>query len=141
MRPRVQPFFHAASGTWSYVVADPATRAAAIIDPVLDFDAKSGRTATAAAQALLDHVRAHDLDVRWLLETHAHADHLSAGALAARHSGRRARSRIGAGIRDVQRSFAPIFNLGDAFPRRRLAVRPSVRRRRAFRDRRARGAT
>ena len=86
-----------------------------MIDPVLDFDAKSGRTATTAAQALVDHVHAHDLDVQWILETHAHADHLSAGHwLKARWP--RARQGIGAGIGDVQRAFAPIFNLGDAFP-------------------------
>jgi glyoxylase-like metal-dependent hydrolase (beta-lactamase superfamily II) len=115
MQPQVQPFFDAASNTWSYVVAEPDGRAAAVIDPVLDFDAKSGRTATTAAQALGDHVHAHDLDVQWILETHAHADHLSAGHwLKARWP--RARQGIGAGIGDVQRAFAPIFNLGDAFP-------------------------
>ena len=61
MKPHVQPFFHEASNTWSYVVADPDGRAAAVIDPVLDFDAKSGRIATTSAQALVDHVRAHGL--------------------------------------------------------------------------------
>jgi glyoxylase-like metal-dependent hydrolase (beta-lactamase superfamily II) len=115
MQPRVQPFFHEASNTWSYVVAEPEGRAAAVIDPVLDFDAKSGRTATTAAQVLVDHVRAHDLDVQWILETHAHADHLSAGRWL-KTQWPRARHGIGAGIRDVQRAFAPIFNLGDAFP-------------------------
>jgi len=114
MNPRVQPFFHAASNTWSYVVAEADGRAAAVIDPVLDFDAKSGRTATAAAQALVDHVRAHDLDVQWILETHAHADHLSA-AQWLKTQWPQARVAIGDGICDVQRSFRPIFNLGEAF--------------------------
>jgi glyoxylase-like metal-dependent hydrolase (beta-lactamase superfamily II) len=105
MVPVVHPRHHKDTGTWSYVVADPATRAAAIIDPVLDFDAKSAATSITSAQALLDIVAAHGYDVHWLLETHAHADHLSAaqwfkrtfpGAVLA----------IGAGIRDVQRTFA-----------------------------------
>ena len=69
--PVVQPFHHADSGTWSYVVSDPRTNAAAIIDPVLDFDPKSGRTATTSAQALLDHIRAHGLQVQWLLDPDA----------------------------------------------------------------------
>ncbi|MFS8062983.1 MAG: MBL fold metallo-hydrolase [Luteimonas sp.] len=115
MQPRVQPFFHEASNTWSYVVAEPDGRAAAVVDPVLDFDAKSGRIASTAAQVLVDHVRAHDLDVRWILETHAHADHLSAGHWL-RAQWPNARQGIGAGIGDVQRAFAPVFNLGDAFP-------------------------
>ena len=115
MPPIVAPFFHAESCTWSYVVADPATRQAAIVDPVLDFDAKSGRTATTSAQALIDHVRAHALDVRWLLETHAHADHLSAGHWL-KASFPEAALAIGEGIRMVQKTFRPIFNLGDHFP-------------------------
>ena len=80
MTPAVSPFFHAGSSTWSYVVSDPGTRAAAIVDPVLDFDMACGRTSTASAEALLAHARRHALDVRWLLETHAHADHLPAEA-------------------------------------------------------------
>ena len=71
--PVVQAFHHAGTGTWSYVVHDPGSRAAAVIDPVLDFDAKSGRTGTDAARALVEHARAHDLDVRWLLERHLFA--------------------------------------------------------------------
>ena len=115
MRPDVAPFLHADSNTWSYVVSDPATRVAAIIDPVRDFDPKSGRTGTASAQALLDHARAHDLQVRWLLETHAHADHLSAGHwLKAQLPA--ATLAIGAGIAAVQATFRPLFNLGAGFP-------------------------
>jgi glyoxylase-like metal-dependent hydrolase (beta-lactamase superfamily II) len=115
MQTQVHPFFDAASNTWSYVVAEPQGRNAAIIDPVLDFDPKSGRTGTASARALLDHVRAHALDVRWILETHAHADHLSAGHWL-KSQFPQATLAIGEGIRTVQAAFGPIFNLGDGFP-------------------------
>ena len=115
MNPAVAAFHDAATGTWSYVVADPATRRAAIVDPVLDFDAKSARTAHDAAQKLLDHVAANNLHVDWLLETHAHADHLSAAQwLRERLPG--ARVAIGGGIRQTQRSFAPVFGFGDDVP-------------------------
>src|SRR5690606_5455403 len=77
--PNVMPFHHAESGTWSYVLADPSSGRAALVDPVLDFDPKSGRTATTSAERLLDAVRSAGLQVDWILETHAHADHLSAG--------------------------------------------------------------
>lgn len=115
MRALVTPFFHAATGTWSYVVADPHRRIAAIIDPVLDFDAKSGRTATTSAQQMADFVTAQTLDVHWILETHAHADHLSAGAwLKSRFA--QAQLGIGAGIVEVQTTFRTIYNLGTHFP-------------------------
>lgn len=115
MTVAVTSFFHTDSCTWSYVVADPHSGQAAIIDPVLDYDPKSGRTSTASAQALADHVRAQSLDVRWLLETHAHADHLSAGHwLKSQYP--QAKLAIGAGIRTVQKTFRPIFNLGEHFP-------------------------
>jgi glyoxylase-like metal-dependent hydrolase (beta-lactamase superfamily II) len=114
MRATVQPFFHADSNTWSYVVADPATRAAAIVDPVLDFDLKSGRTATRSAQALLDHVVAQRLSLQWILETHAHADHLSA-AHWLRTRVPEARVAIGNGIRTVQSTFRAVYNLGHDF--------------------------
>lgn len=116
MQPQVQAFHHADTGTWSYVVADPATRTAAIIDPVLDFDAKSGRTSTPSAQALIDHVHGQGLQVRWLLETHAHADHLSAAHWLKSQHFPDATLAIGEGIRDVQKAFRPIFNLGEHFP-------------------------
>ncbi len=115
MHPTVAPFFHTESCTWSYVVADPATRAAAIIDAVLDFDVASGRTATTSAQRLLDYLHAQSLDLRWILETHAHADHLSAGHwLKTRCPD--ARLAIGAGICEVQKTFRPMFNLGAHMP-------------------------
>jgi glyoxylase-like metal-dependent hydrolase (beta-lactamase superfamily II) len=115
MSPRVLAFFHDGSNTWSYVVAEPEGKAAAIIDPVLDFDPKAGRTSTTSAQALLDFVRGHDLAVRWILETHAHADHLSAGHWLKTQLPD-ARLAIGEGIRTVQKTFRPIFNLGEHFP-------------------------
>jgi len=114
MHPQVTPFFHKQSNTWTYLVSDPASTAAAIIDPCLDFDAKSGRTGTASAQAVLARIEADGLDLRWILETHAHADHLSAGRwLKTRRP--QARLAIGQGIREVQRSFQPVFNLGPDF--------------------------
>ena len=107
---QVHPFHHAVTGTWSYVVADPATRQAAIIDPVLDFDPRAGRISHAFAQQLLDCVTGLELQVRWLLETHAHADHLTAAQwLGARLPD--ALVAIGQGIREVQRTFAPVFEL------------------------------
>jgi glyoxylase-like metal-dependent hydrolase (beta-lactamase superfamily II) len=113
-KPRVQSLHHADSGTWSHVVADTDSGAALIIDPVLDFDAKSGRTGTAFAQKLLDLVADSGYRVEWILETHAHADHLSAAPWL-KQKLRAANTGIGAGIRDVQRTFKPIFNLEDDF--------------------------
>jgi len=114
MKPDVQPFFHADSNTWTYLVRDPSGTAAAIIDPVLDFDAKAARTSTASAQKVADAARERGLDVQWILETHAHADHLSAAQwLKAQWPG--ATVAIGEGIRDVQKAFAPVFNLEDGF--------------------------
>ena len=79
-RPTIRAFFDAATGTVSYVVSDPSTRRAAVIDPVLDYDVRSGRTATFSADALLAHLNDSGLTVEWILETHAHADHLSAAS-------------------------------------------------------------
>lgn len=105
MPPIVHPKHHADTGTWSYVVADAETRVAAIIDPVLDFDPKSARITTVSAQALLDIVIEQGYDLRWLLETHAHADHLSAAHwLRGKLPG--AALAIGTRIREVQRTFA-----------------------------------
>lgn len=112
--PDVLPFFHADTHTWSYLVSDPGTREAAIIDPVLDFDPKSGRTATTSAQQLLDAVKDLGLHVRWIIETHAHADHLSAGHWLKPLLPDAVLS-IGEGIRKVQKTFRPIFSLGETF--------------------------
>ena len=109
--PAVCPVYDTATGTWSYVVFDPASRRAALVDPVLDFDPKAGRTGTASAEKLLAIVARERLSVQWILETHAHADHLSAGAwLKTRLGG--SRLAIGEGIVEVQRTFRRIFNLG-----------------------------
>lgn len=115
MKPQVKPFFHADSNAWSYVVREPDGAAAAVIDPVLDFDAKAARTSTASAQQLLDFVREHELQVHWILETHAHADHFSAGHWL-KSQWPQALLAIGEGIRQVQKTFRPIFNLGEHFP-------------------------
>jgi glyoxylase-like metal-dependent hydrolase (beta-lactamase superfamily II) len=115
MRADVLPFFDDDSSTWTYLVSDPTTRRAAIIDPVLDFDSKSGNTDTSSARKLLAAVDAAGLTVDWILETHAHADHLSAGHwLKQQMPG--ARLAIGEGIREVQTTFRAIFNLGERFP-------------------------
>lgn len=108
MQPSVHSFFDAATGTATHVVSAGAGTPCAIIDSVLDFDPKSGRTSTRSADAVIAFVREQGLQVRWLLETHAHADHLSAAPyLAEQLDGRIA---IGASIRAVQHAFAPIFN-------------------------------
>jgi glyoxylase-like metal-dependent hydrolase (beta-lactamase superfamily II) len=113
LNPDVRSFRHESTGTWSYVVADPAMRKSAIVDPVLDFDPKSGRSSAAAASAIAAFVRDGGLANEWILETHAHADHLSAATwLQAAVGGRIA---IGQGIRDVQRTFRELLNLEPAF--------------------------
>ncbi len=114
MRTDVNPFRHEPTGTWSYLVAHPRTRKSAIIDPVLDFDAKSGRSSTVTADAIAAFVREQSLTNLWILETHAHADHLSAAPyLQAAVGGKIA---IGNGIRDVQKAFREILNLEPEFP-------------------------
>jgi glyoxylase-like metal-dependent hydrolase (beta-lactamase superfamily II) len=113
MQPTVTPFFHSPTGTWTYVVSDTAGREAAVIDPVLDYDWRSGRTGTASADAVLGHLAAQGLRLRWILETHAHAEHLSSAPyLQSRVGGQIA---IGTGIRQVQATFKRIFGLGDEF--------------------------
>ncbi len=111
--PSVTPFRHESTGTWSYVVADPVTRAAAVIDPVLDYDWRSGRTGTAAADAVAAHCVEAGLDVQWILETHAHADHLSSAPYLQSLLG--GKVAIGSGIRGVQATFTKIFGLGEDF--------------------------
>lgn len=113
MTPDVRHFYHPPTGTLSYVVSDPSSGRAAIVDPVLGFCIVSGRTDTEIAMAILDYVERHSLDVQWILETHAHADHLSAAQfLKSRCGGMVA---IGEGIRSVQAHFAAVFNLQPPF--------------------------
>jgi glyoxylase-like metal-dependent hydrolase (beta-lactamase superfamily II) len=108
MRPAVTTFFHEPTFTATHLIADPATGRAAIVDSVLDFDAKSGRTATKAADALIAHIRAAGLGVDWILETHVHADHLTAAPYLKKALG--GRTGIGAEVSAVQRTFAKLFN-------------------------------
>ncbi|WP_339732018.1 MBL fold metallo-hydrolase [uncultured Pseudomonas sp.] len=113
MSPLIQAFFDPATSTYSYVVSDPATSQCAIIDSVLDYDAAAGRTATTSADRLIAYVREQGLSVQWLLETHVHADHLSAAPyLKAALGGRLA---IGEQIRVVQNTFGKLFNAGREF--------------------------
>lgn len=112
-RTHIQPFFDPKTWTVSYVVSDIATKKAAVIDPVLDYDFKSGHTDTNAADALLEYVKAETLTVQWILETHAHADHLSgARYLQERVGGQIA---IGEHIREVQATFKKLYNLERTF--------------------------
>jgi glyoxylase-like metal-dependent hydrolase (beta-lactamase superfamily II) len=110
MRPDVTGFHDPASGTVSYVVACPATRRCAIVDPVLGFDPVSGRTTLEPAEPLLAHVRGRGLACEWVLETHVHADHLSAAPRVREALG--GAVGIGAGIEAVRRNFGKLFNLG-----------------------------
>ncbi len=114
MNPVVLPFFHSASSTWTYLVHDADSSDAIIIDPVLDFDSASGRTSGTSIQRVLDTVTRLQLRLRWILETHAHADHLSAGHWLKQRCPD-ARLAIGAGIVKVQARFAQLFNLSADF--------------------------
>ena len=104
-------FFDEAACTVSYLVCNPATSSAAGIDPVLDYDPKSGRTSTKSADAILDAAASQGLKVEWVLETHAHADHLSAGAYMREKV--KAKIVIGERIRTVQSTFRTLFNMAD----------------------------
>lgn len=115
LRPEIASFFDPATFTVTYVVHDPATLEAAVIDSVLDFDPNSGRTATLSADRVIDHVTLHNLKVTWLLETHAHADHFSAAPYLQERLG--GKIAIGADITMVQSVFGKLFNAGTAFAR------------------------
>jgi glyoxylase-like metal-dependent hydrolase (beta-lactamase superfamily II) len=105
--PEITAFFHEPTNTVSYVVADPASRIAAVIDPVLDFDLASGDVWTASADALLAVAAEQGLEILWVLETHAHADHLSAASVIKGRTG--ARIAISEGISEVRHAFAATF--------------------------------
>jgi glyoxylase-like metal-dependent hydrolase (beta-lactamase superfamily II) len=109
--PEIQAFFDEATFTITYLVSDPDTRRAIVIDPVLDFDPKAARTSTTSAEKVLAAAQSKNLSIQWILETHAHADHLSAAAFLKDRTG--AKVAIGEHIEDVQKVFAPIFNAED----------------------------
>ena len=110
-KPTIQPFFDEATYTVTYLVCDPETKRAAVIDSVLDFDPKSGRTSTRSAEAVLKSAADQGLTIDWILETHAHADHLSAAVFLKEKTG--ANVAIGEHIADVQKVFRPVFNAKD----------------------------
>jgi glyoxylase-like metal-dependent hydrolase (beta-lactamase superfamily II) len=111
MEPDIQAFFDEATFTVTYLVSDPRTKAAAIIDSVLDFDPKSGRTGTGSADRVLAAAGEQNLHIAWILETHAHADHLSASVHLKQRTG--ALVGIGENIARVQKVFRPIFHAED----------------------------
>ena len=113
--PEVFAFFDQATNTVSYVVRDPTSDAAAIVDSVLDFDYAAGRTETGSADQIVDFVRAKGLTVDWILETHVHADHLSAAPYLQQRVG--GQIGIGEHIRVVQDTFGKVFNEGTEFQR------------------------
>ena len=115
MGPNITAFFDYATNTISYVVRDPNGSACAIIDSVLDFDFASGRTDTQSADKLINFVTENKLDVQWLLESHVHADHLSAAPYIQMKVG--GKIGIGSRITDVQQTFGKIFNEGTEFQR------------------------
>ncbi|MEI2384133.1 MBL fold metallo-hydrolase [Breoghania sp. JC706] len=109
--PDIQAFFDEPTNTVSYLVADPETRKAAVIDPVLDYDHKSGKASTKSADAILNAASERGLSIVWVLETHAHADHLSGAPYIKLKTG--APVAIGERIREVQKIFRPVFNAED----------------------------
>jgi len=114
MQPGIHAYFDQATNTVSYLVGDPTAHVAAIIDPVLDFDRKSGRTATLAADRIVEQARQLGWRIAWILETHAHADHLSAGNHLRQATG--APIAIGARITEVQTIFKSVFAMADLVP-------------------------
>lgn len=114
-RPSIAGFFDEATNTVTYVIHDPKTNAAAIIDSVLDYEAASGRTTNGPADLVIEYVRKHDLDVQWILETHAHADHISAAPYLQERVG--GKLGIGREIIRVQEVFGKLFNAGTDFER------------------------
>ena len=111
LKPVIEAFFDEPTNTVSYLVSDPATNKAAIIDPVLDYDHKSGTVDTGSVEHILSVAKDQGLTIEWALETHAHADHLSGAPYIKAHTG--AKIGIGENIKDVQKIFRPVFNATD----------------------------
>src|SRR3954452_8727334 len=112
--PDIIAFFDDATNSVSYLISDHATCIAAVIDPVLDFDAASGKVETHAADRILARSAEKGLTIEWVLETHAHADHLSAASVIRDRTG--AKVGAGASIREVQRMFGPLLSVEDLEP-------------------------
>ncbi|MCC8428451.1 MBL fold metallo-hydrolase [Reyranella aquatilis] len=110
-KPIIDAFFDEATFTVTYLVTDPQTKRAAIVDPVLDYDPKSGKASTRSAERVLAKAAERQASIDWILETHAHADHLTAAPFLKSRTG--ARTVIGEHIRDVQRIFRKVFNASD----------------------------
>ncbi|WP_089725389.1 MBL fold metallo-hydrolase [Modicisalibacter muralis] len=115
IKPIVKAFFDEPTNTFSYVVCDPASRACAILDSLIDFDYAAGRTDVHSADEIVDFVQSEGLSVEWILETHVHADHLSAAPYL--HDKLGGRTGIGAHISEVQEVFGKAFNAGTEFAR------------------------
>ncbi|MDH3743289.1 MAG: MBL fold metallo-hydrolase, partial [Hyphomicrobiales bacterium] len=113
--PKITSFFDEATNSASHIVHDPATGACAVIDSVLGYDIVAGRTETSAAEPLIEFVKANDLICEWVLETHVHADHLSAAPYVQQQLG--GKLGIGSNITVVQDTFGKIFNAGTEFER------------------------
>ena len=113
MTAQVHAFHDTATGTMTYIVYEADGTRCAVIDSVLDYDAKSGHTSTSGADRVVEFVQSHRLNVEWLLETHAHADHLSAAPYL--HEKLGGEIAIGESIRKVQKVFKPIYNLEESF--------------------------
>ena len=114
LETNVTGFYDATTGSVQYVVADPLTRRCAVIDPVLDFDPRSGATQTTSADRLLRHIDAQGLTLEWILDTHPHADHFSATGYLQDMTG--AATGIGARVTEVQKLWKKIYNLPDTVP-------------------------
>src|SRR5690554_4749245 len=114
-KPIVTPFFDEPTNTFSYVVQDPESNACAILDSVLDFDYAAGHTDVRSADEIIEFIRDNRLEVTWILETHVHADHLSAAPYL--HQTLGGKTGIGAHIVDVQEIFGKAFNAGTEFAR------------------------
>lgn len=112
--PNVTAFFDEATFTVTYVVADPGSNKCVVIDPVLDYDAASGRTSTASVESVIDYITQNDLALEWVLETHVHADHLTAATQLKAQL--RAKTAIGSHVTAVQSVFNGVFNIKDLVP-------------------------
>lgn len=113
LKPQIQAFFEVETFTYSYLVSDPQSKSCAIIDSVLDFDPASGNTSTKSADLIIAAIKEQNLELEWILETHVHADHLSAAPYLKAQVG--GKIGIGAKITQVQEVFAEIFNTGSSF--------------------------